>query len=60
MTAEHIPAVRELGPDPEPYGSRFELLLEQAVRRDARVQAPRQYLNDRAGGRRPAAVLRIP
>jgi hypothetical protein len=40
MAAGQIPGVRELGADPEPYGERFQSLLEREPRRGARNTVP--------------------
>lgn len=49
MTVALIPSASQLGPDPEPYGERFEFLLAQSRRQvqtrypwpDARIRRPR-------------------
>jgi hypothetical protein len=49
MAAREITETSELGPDPEPYGRRFELLLD----RERRSRPTRQRPPANAGDHRP-------
>jgi hypothetical protein len=55
-----IPAARELGPDPEPYGDRFGFLLAQARRPVAATPRPQPRRPAVRAGQQPLVLLRHP